>query len=118
MGTQTDGHRRRPPYSKRMSRVLLLQPHHVRRELWNSDWLDPFDSNHKLRKSISYYNDIDNVPKLGWTWDGVASAAVDFQNSHETVGCGFGNPWKREPYIDTDSPKEYFTMLSMAHRQD
>ena len=34
--------------------------------------------------------------------------AIDFQNSHETVWSGFGNPWKRKPYLDTNAPKEYF----------
>ena len=81
---------------------------YAEKELWNSDWTDLFDSNNKLWKSISWYNDIGNVPKLGWTWDGVASAAVDFQNSHETIWCGFGNPWKRKPNLDWNVPKEYF----------
>jgi hypothetical protein len=84
---------------------------YVEKELWNSDWLDLFDSNHKLWKSIAWYNDIGNVPGLGWTWDGVASMAMDFQNSHETIWCGFGNPWKRKPYIDSNSPKEYFNAV-------
>lgn len=81
---------------------------YVEKELWNGDWVDLYDSNRKLWKSISYYNDIGNVPGLGWTWDGVASAAMDFQNNHETVWCGFGNPWKRKPYLDNNAPKEYF----------
>jgi hypothetical protein len=81
---------------------------YVEKELWNSDWVDLFDSNRKLWKSIAYYNDIGNVPGLGRTWDGVASMAMDFQNSHETIWCGFGNPWKRKPYIDSNVPKEYF----------
>ena len=37
----------------------------------------------------------------------MASTAMDFQNSHETVWCGFGNPWKRKPYLDNNAPKEY-----------
>jgi len=32
---------------------------------------------------------------------------MDFQNSHETVWCGFGNPWKRKPFLDNNAPKEY-----------
>jgi hypothetical protein len=28
-------------------------------------------------------------------WEGVSSSAMDFQNSHETIWCGFGNPWPR-----------------------
>jgi hypothetical protein len=23
------------------------------------------------------------------------------------VWCGFGNPWKRKPYLDANAPKEY-----------
>jgi len=78
------------------------------KELWNGDWADMYDSNNKLWKSIAYYNDIGNVPGLGWTWDGVSSMAMDFQNSHETVWSGFGNPWKRKPYLDNNAPKEFF----------
>ena len=48
------------------------------------------------------------MPGLGHSWDGVASSAMDFQNSHETVWSGFGNPAKRKPYLDTNVPKEYF----------
>jgi Protein of unknown function (DUF1329) len=77
------------------------------REHWNSDWDDLYDSNHKLWKAISYYNDAGDVPGLGHSWDGVASSAMDFQNSHETVWSGFGNPEKRKPYLDTNAPKEY-----------
>ena len=77
------------------------------REHWNGDWVDLYDSNKKLWKSISYYNDAGDVPGLGSAWDGVASTAMDFQNSHETVWCGFGNPWKRKPYLDSNAPKEY-----------
>ena len=67
-----------------------------------------YDTNNKLWKSIAYYNDIGKVPGLGWTWDGVSSMAMDFQNSHETVWSGFGNPWKRKPFLDSNAPKEFF----------
>ncbi len=77
------------------------------REHWNGNWVDLYDSNKKLWKAISYYNDAGDVPGLGSAWDGVASTAMDFQNSHETVWCGFGNPWKRKPYLDNNAPKEY-----------
>jgi hypothetical protein len=80
---------------------------YVDREHWNGDWVDLYDSNKKLWKAISYYNDAGDVPGLGSSWDGVASTAMDFQNSHETVWCGFGNPWKRKPYLDSNAPKEY-----------
>jgi hypothetical protein len=78
------------------------------REHWLGNWVDLFDSNRKLWKSISYYNGAGDVPGMGRMWQGVASSAMDFQNQHETVWCGFGNPWKRNPYIDVNVPKEYF----------
>jgi hypothetical protein len=78
------------------------------REFWNGDWVDLFDSNNKLWKSISYFNDIGEVPGIGRTWDGVSSMAWDLQNTHMTVWSGFGNPWKRKPYLDFNAPKEYF----------
>jgi hypothetical protein len=84
---------------------------YAEKELWNGDWVDLFDNNNKLWKSISYYNDIGNVPGLGWTWDGVASSAMDFQNAHQTVWSGFGNPWKRKPMLDNNAPKEYFNRV-------
>jgi hypothetical protein len=77
------------------------------KETWNGNWVDLYDSNHKLWKSIAYYNDAGYVPGLGDAWDGVASMAIDFQNQHETIWSGFGNPWKRKPYIDNNVPKEY-----------
>jgi hypothetical protein len=81
---------------------------YVDREHWLGNWVDLYDSNHKLWKSISYYNNAGEVPGIGHMWYGVSSSAMDFQNSHETVWCGFGNPWKRNPYIDVNVPKEYF----------
>ncbi|MGH7933716.1 MAG: DUF1329 domain-containing protein [Candidatus Binataceae bacterium] len=81
---------------------------YVDKEFWDGDWVDLYDSNSKLWKSISYFNDIGDVKGLGRTWDGVASMAWDLQNTHETVWSGFGNPWKRKPYLDFNSPKEYF----------
>jgi hypothetical protein len=48
------------------------------------------------------------VPGLGYTVNGgIASAAMDFQNSHETIWCGNVN---KEGYIlpeDNNVPKEY-----------
>ncbi|HLW69571.1 MAG TPA: DUF1329 domain-containing protein [Candidatus Binataceae bacterium] len=85
------------------SRIMYADKEH-----WLGDWVDLFDSNHKLWKSISYYNGAGDVPGMGHMWEGISSSAMDFQNSHETVWCGFGNPWKRKPYIDINVPKEYF----------
>jgi uncharacterized protein DUF1329 len=81
---------------------------YVDKEFWDGDWVDLYDSNHKLWKSIAYFNDIGNVPGLGHTWDGVASMAWDLQNVHMTVWSGFGNPGTHKPYIDFNAPKEYF----------
>jgi hypothetical protein len=78
------------------------------KENWLGDWVDLFDSNKKLWKSISYYNNAGDVPGYGHMWEGVSSSAMDFQNSHQTIWCGFGNPWKRKPYLDGNAPKEYF----------
>jgi hypothetical protein len=85
------------------SRIIYADKEH-----WNGDWVDLFDSNRKLWKSIAYFNDVGVVPGLGSSWDGVASMAWDLQNTHATVWCGFGNPWKRKPYLDSNVPKEYF----------
>jgi hypothetical protein len=49
------------------------------KENWLGDWVDLFDSNKKLWKSISYYNNAGDVPGYGHS------------------GKGFGNPWKTVP---------------------
>ncbi len=85
------------------SRILYADKEH-----WDGDWVDLYDSNKKLWKSISYYNDAGEVPGMGTMWQGVASSAMDFQNQHQTIWSGFGNPKKVKPYIDANSPKEYF----------
>jgi Protein of unknown function (DUF1329) len=85
------------------SRVMYID-----KEFWDGEWVDLFDSNHQLWKSISYFNDIGQVPGLGRTWDGVASMAWDLQNTHMTVWSGFGNPGHHKPYLDFNAPKEYF----------
>lgn len=74
------------------SRVMYID-----KEFWDAEWVDLFDSNHQLWKSISYFNDIGQVPGLGRTWDGVASMAWDLQNTHMTVWSGFGNPGHHKP---------------------
>lgn len=74
---------------------------------WDGDWVDLFDSNNKLWKSISYFNQIGEVPGLGRTWEGVSSMAWDLQNTHETVWSGFGNPNKMKPFLDHNAPKQY-----------
>jgi len=84
------------------SRILYADKEH-----WNGDWVDLYDSNRKLWKSISYYNGSGDVPGLGHIWNGVASSAMDFQNSHETIWSGFGNPTKTGPYFDHNAPAQY-----------
>jgi hypothetical protein len=59
------------------SRIIYADKEH-----WNGNWVDLYDSNHKLWKSIAYYNDAGEVPGLGSSWDGVSSMAMDFQNQH------------------------------------
>src|SRR5215469_13303946 len=85
------------------SRILYAD-----KEFWNADWVDLYDANRKLWKSISYFNDIGNVPGLGHTWDGVSSMAWDLQNTHMTLWSGFANPMKIRPYLNFNAPKEYF----------
>jgi Protein of unknown function (DUF1329) len=85
------------------SRVLYAD-----KEFWNADWVDLYDANHKLWKSISYFNDIGDVPGIGHTWDGVSSMAWDLQNTHMTLWSGFANPMKVKPYLNFNAPKEYF----------
>jgi len=85
------------------SRILYAD-----KEFWNADWVDLYDANRKLWKSISYFNDIGDVPGLGHTWDGVSSMAWDLQNTHMTLWSGFANPMKIRPYLNFNAPKEYF----------
>jgi len=85
------------------SRILYAD-----KEFWNADWVDLYDANRKLWKSISYFNDIGDVPGLGHTWDGVSSMAWDLQNTHMTLWSGFANPMKIKPYLNFNAPKEFF----------
>jgi len=84
------------------SRIIYADKEH-----WNADWVDLYDSNRKLWKGIAYYNGSGDVPGLGHIWNGVASMAMDFQNSHETVWSGFGNPAKAGPVFDHNAPAQY-----------
>jgi hypothetical protein len=84
MGTASNGNRC-PSNTYRGPGVLLFEPDNVDKKFWDGDWVDLYDSNHKLWKSIAYFNDIGQVPGLGRTWDGVASMAWDLQNTHMTV---------------------------------
>ncbi len=82
---------------------------------WDGDWVDLFDSNAKLWKSIAYLNDIGDVPGLcNNVWDGVASMAWDLQNTHMTIWSGFGNEAKRKPFLNNNAPKEWFNGVKYA----
>jgi hypothetical protein len=81
---------------------------YVDKELWGASWVDLFDSNNKLWKSIYYYGYFANIPGLGHSGNGVSSVAYDLQNTHMTVWCGFANRDHEKPYIDFQAPKQYF----------
>jgi hypothetical protein len=78
------------------------------KELWGADWVDLFDSNRKLWKSIWYFNTVGEVPGLGKSWNEIpSSTAMDFQNQHATIWSSFGNPRKIGGYLNNQAPKEY-----------
>jgi len=85
------------------SRVMYID-----KEYWGATYLDLYDANRKLWKMIDYFADYGDVPNLGTTLNGVSSVAYDLQNTHMTVWCGYANPWKKKPYIDSQSPKEFY----------
>lgn len=85
------------------SRIMYID-----KEFWDGMWVDLYDANRKLWKSISYLDDFGDIPGLGHSLDGVASVAWDLQNTHMTVWCGYGNPWKNKPYINSQAPKEFY----------
>jgi hypothetical protein len=82
----------------------------VDKELWWSTWSDLYDSNHKLWKMQFWGAEIRDLPGSGLpghTVGGASAVSWDVQNSHATYWSGMGNPWKREPYINNQVPKEY-----------
>jgi hypothetical protein len=81
---------------------------YVDKELWGGGWVDLYDSNRKLWKAIYYYGFFTDIPGLGHSGNGVASVAYDLQNTHMTVWCGYANPAKRKPLIDSQVPKEFY----------
>ncbi|MBE3602837.1 DUF1329 domain-containing protein [bacterium] len=79
------------------------------REFWSANWVDLFDSNNKLWKSIAYLNQIAPKAGGGYLWrDIAASMAMDLQNTHETIWSSYGNPNKEGALLDFAAPKEYF----------
>ena len=82
----------------------------IDKEIWWSTWSDLYDSNHKLWKAQFWGAEIRDLPGSGLsghTVGGASAISWDLQNSHATYWSGMGNPWKREPYIDGQVPKEY-----------
>jgi hypothetical protein len=84
------------------SRIIYADKEH-----WNGDWVDLYDSNRKLWKSIAYYNGAGVIPGLGPSWTTVSSMAMDFQNSHETIWSDYGNPKQTGFYFDHNAPAQY-----------
>jgi Protein of unknown function (DUF1329) len=85
------------------SRILYAD-----REFWSANWVDLYDSNRKLWKTIAYYNQIGDVPGMGFTWKDIAeSTAWDLQNVHATIWSSYGNPSKRGVYLNNNAPREY-----------
>lgn len=75
---------------------------------WSANWVDLFDSSHKLWKAIDYLNQIAPTPGGGYIWKDIAeSTAMDLQNHHETIWSSYGNPNKQGAYLDLNVPKEY-----------
>jgi hypothetical protein len=85
------------------SRVMYID-----KENWGATYVDNYDANRKLWKMIDYFVDYDNIPNLGTSINGVSSVAYDLQNTHMTVWCGYANPWKKKPYINSQAPKEFY----------
>jgi hypothetical protein len=78
------------------------------REFWSANWVDLYDSNKKLWKSIAYLNQVGDVDgKQQWA-DIAESMAWDMQNQHATIWSSYGNPKHAGVYIDFQAPKEYF----------
>ena len=85
------------------SRVMYID-----KEYWGATYVDLYDANRKLWKMIDYFVDYADIPNLGTSLNGVSSVAYDLQNTHMTVWCGYANPWKKKPYINSQSPKEFY----------
>ena len=92
---------RRSSDPERSGGLLLFEPDHLRRpralerQLGRSVRLEQASCGSRFPTTMMPATSRDSVPQ----WDGVASTAMDFQNSHETVWCGFGNDKKIKPYL-------------------
>ena len=79
------------------------------REFWSANWVDLYDSNNKLWKTIAYLNQVAPASGGGLQWRDIAeSMAWDLQNTHATIWSSYGNPKLAGAYLDFDSPKEFF----------
>jgi hypothetical protein len=86
------------------SRILYAD-----QEFWSANWVDLYDANRKLWKSIAYLNEVGDVPGMGHQWKDISeSMAWDLQNTHATIWSSYGNPGKVGVYLNNNSPKEYF----------
>jgi hypothetical protein len=86
---------------------------YVGKELWNSDWLDLFDSRRERRKSITYYNVIGTVPGLGCT--GMVSLRWPWTSKIRTTRRGGLSAIRGTgSIIGSNAPKEYFNGVKFA----
>ena len=76
---------------------------------WSSNWVDLFDSNNKLWKSIAYLNQVALNPEThDYQWRDIAeSTAWDLQAKHMTIWSSYGNPTRTAAYLDDKAPGEY-----------
>jgi hypothetical protein len=78
------------------------------REFWSANWVDLYDSNNKLWKSIAYLNQVAKNGQ-GFQWRDIAeSVAWDLQNTHATIWSSYGNPNRQGADLDYAAPQEYF----------
>ncbi len=77
------------------------------KELWDANWVDLYDSNNKLWKSIAYLNQIGPNANGQYRWKDITSMAWDLQNTHATIYCPYCDPQKTGAYLDLNAPKEY-----------
>ena len=85
---------------------------YVERAMWLADWVEGYDTAHKLWKVFWYGNEVGDVPSLGWKmkWKSIPEAvAWDVENSHETVWSDHGHPdWQHGGMlVDQNVPQDY-----------
>jgi Protein of unknown function (DUF1329) len=83
---------------------------YVERAMWLADWVEGYDTAHKLWKFFWYGNEVGDVPNIGHQWKSIPEAvAWDVENSHQTVWSDHGHPdWKHGGMlIDQNVPQDY-----------